>query len=79
MSVLCCRIPDFLIRLHLRRHPARGEHHRALLGGDERVWAVSAAARQNQVLPGMTPRQAQQRCPDLRLSQLDSAAVEAKQ
>jgi nucleotidyltransferase/DNA polymerase involved in DNA repair len=79
MSVLCCRIPDFLIRLHLRRHPAQGEHPLALLGGDERVWAVSPIARQNGVLPGMTGRQAQQRCPDLRRCSLDSAAAEAEQ
>lgn len=79
MSVLCCRVSDFLIRLHQRHHPAGGEQPLALLGGDERVWAVSSQARACGVLVNMTPRQAYMRCPDLALRPLDSAVAEAEQ
>jgi DNA polymerase IV len=79
MSVLCCRIPDFLIRLHCRRHPGLAALPLALLGGDEQIWALSPAAASCGVLPGMSPRQAQMRCPDLRLYPLDSQEAAGEQ
>jgi hypothetical protein len=42
MSVLCCRIPDFLFGLALRRDPGLGGRAVALLGSDERVWGCFA-------------------------------------
>jgi DNA polymerase IV len=79
VSVLCCNIPDFLIRLHLRRHPQQEASPLALLGGDGRVWAASALARECGVGVDLTASQARLRCPDLRLFPLQSDEAEAEQ
>lgn len=79
MSVLCCRIPNFLIALACRQQPAWAERPLALLGPDERVWAVSPAAQRYGVQPQMRPQQAQIYCPEVLLRSLDAGASQAEQ
>ncbi len=79
MSILCCHIPDFLIALHTRRWPEEGVRPLGLVGEDERLWAASSEAQASGVLAGMTPRQAQMRCPDVLLRPLDEGEAEASQ
>ena len=79
MSILCCHIPDFLIALHTRRWPEENARPLALVGEDERLWAASPKAQGSGVLVGMTPRQAQMRCPDVKLRPLDNTESEAEQ
>lgn len=75
MSVLCCRIPDFLINVTLRHAPHLAQRPLALLGPDERVCAATATGVQS----AMTPHQAQARCPDLLLYPVDLAACQQAQ
>ncbi len=49
MSIMCCRVPDFLIRLTEQHKPEWAGKPLALLGADELVCAVSAEARQSGV------------------------------
>lgn len=81
MSVLCCRIPDFLIRLSRRDFASRrATDARApfvLLDDDERVCAASAEAARDGVLIGMRPAQALMRCPDAALRPLDASSARA--
>ena len=81
MSVLCCHIPDFLFAVACRRGLAgeQVEQPIALLGSDDTVWAASPPARVDGVQPGMTPRQARSRCPDVLLRPLDTPACESEQ
>ncbi len=79
MSVLCCRVPNFLINLTLRRRPEWAGKPLALLGPDERIWAVSETARKSGVQVRMPPRQAQMRCPDLLLQPADLEAGQNEQ
>jgi nucleotidyltransferase/DNA polymerase involved in DNA repair len=79
MSVLCCRVPDFLTALELRRHPTLAERPLALLGPDERVWAASREARTSGVFTQMRARDAQMRCPDVVMRELDLPACESEQ
>ena len=79
MSVLCCHIPDFSIALACRQYPAWRDQPLALLGPDERVWAVSPTAQRYGVQVEMRPPQAQIACPDVLLRPLDVAAAQAEQ
>jgi len=79
MSVLCCRVPDFLINLTLHRHPEWGKRPLALLSHDERVCAVSNEARAEGVRLQMRPRQAEMRCPDLLLHPLNMSDAQNEQ
>lgn len=79
MSVLCCRVPDFLIALAVRRQPAWTGQPLALLGPDDRIWAASPAARRSGVQVAMRPPQAQVACPDLLIRPLDVAGAQAAQ
>lgn len=79
MSVLCCRIPDFLVTLAVRRTPALAGRPLALLGGDERLWAASPVAQEEGVAPGMAARQARALCPDLLLQPVETAEAEGAQ
>lgn len=79
MSVLCSRIPDVALTLALRRQPGIMDRPVALLGRDEAVLAVSAAARQMGVQTGMAARQAQLRSPDITLLPADLEACRAVQ
>ena len=79
MSVLYCQIPNFLLNLTYRHSPALADRPLALLGTDERVWAVSPQAAHTGVQTQMTPRQAQLRCPGLLLHPLDVATCQAEQ
>lgn len=79
MSVLCCTIPDFLTKLHLRSQGAASAHPFALVGPDERICGVSPLARQEGVARTMTPKQGLLRCPDLRLQPLDLPLCQAEQ
>jgi DNA polymerase-4 len=78
MSVLCCHIPDFLLRLHLRRFPQDADLPLALLGGDDRLCAVSPLAQACGVTVDSTARQARMRCPDLSLRPLQGDEAEAE-
>lgn len=79
MSVMCCAIPSFLIGLELRGRPELAGRPLALLGPDETVCAASREARESGVLPGLRPRQAQARCPDVLLRPIDALARQAEQ
>jgi protein ImuB len=79
MSVLCCRIPDFLLALAYRQNPGWAGRPVALLGPDERVWAASPEAQREGVQVQMRPPQAQLCCRDLLLRPLDVAACQAEQ
>ncbi len=79
MSVLFCRVPEFLIAPVVRAQPALAHAPLGLLGEDERVWAASPLARECGVHVGMRARQARMRCPDLLLRPLDNRASEAEQ
>src|SRR5439155_14935199 len=79
MSVACCRVPNFLLRLTQRRHPEWAGRPLALLGADEQVWSVSPEARLSGVRLQMDARQAQMRCPDVLLRPLDLPACQAEQ
>lgn len=79
MSVLCCRIPHFLIALACRRQPTWAGRPLALVGPDDRMWAVSPAAQQRGVRLQMRPQQAQVCCPELMLHELDLTASAAAQ
>lgn len=79
MSVLCCRIPEFIITQTVRRRVELAQRPLALLGPDELVWAASPEARAVGVGVAMSPRQAQTRCPDVLLLPLDLAMCEETQ
>jgi protein ImuB len=79
MSVLCCRIPHFLTVLACRRQPAWTGRPLALVGPDDRIWAVSPAAQQDGVQAQMRPQQAQVYCPDVLLRDLDLDASQQAQ
>src|SRR5439155_27274334 len=78
MSVACCRVPNFLLRLTQRRHPEWAGRPLALLGADEQVWSVSPEARLRGVRLQMDARQAQMRCPDVLLRPLDLRPCQAQ-
>jgi DNA polymerase IV len=79
MSVLCCYIPDFLVNLACRHQPDLATRPLALLGPDERICALSPAARAAGVHLALHPRQAQALCPELLLRPLALAACQAEQ
>lgn len=81
MSILCCHIPDFLIRLTQREADSRRESASrkpvVLLDDEERVCAASAEAARDGVLIGMRPAMALMRCPDAAFRPLDAPAARA--
>ena len=79
MSVLCCRIPDFLLNLTLREQARPDDAALVLLGNDARVWAVSPGARAAGVQRAMTLRQARMRCPEVQIHPLDTATSQHQQ
>ena len=79
MSVLCCRIPEFIITQTVGRRAEWAARPLALLGPDATVWAASPEARAAGVGVAMSPRQAQTRCPDVLLQPLDLAMCEETQ
>src|ERR1700694_2695129 len=79
MSVLCCRVPNFLVGLAARQHPEWEGRPLALIGAEGHIWAASPEARQSGVCTQMSARQAQTRCPDLLLHTLDAQQCEAEQ
>ena len=79
MSVLCCYVPNFLVQLTRRTLPRLADRPVALLGPDERVWAVSAEAWQEGVRREMRPQQALTRCPDLYLKPVDMEQGQTEQ
>ncbi len=79
MSIMCCRVPDFLVGLAERGRPELGGKPVALLGADELVCAASLEARQSGVTLQMERRQAQMRCPDVHLQPLDLEKCQAEQ
>ncbi len=79
MSIMCCRVPDFLVRLAERQQPQLAGKPFALLDTDERVWAASPAARVSGVALQMPARQARMRCADVQLQPLDLETSQAEQ
>ena len=79
MSIMCCRVPEFLMSLAERDKPELSGKPVALVGADELVCAVSPEARQSGVTLQMEPRQAQMRCPDVQLQPLDLEKCRAEQ
>lgn len=79
MSVLCCRIPNFLIRLACRGQPELADRPLALLGPDVRVCAASPAARKLGVRAAMPARQALTHCPDLVLQPVENTQYHQEQ
>ena len=79
MSVLCCRVPNFLVGLAARQHPEWEGRPLALIGAEGHIWAASPEARQSGVYAQMSARQAQTRCPDVLLCTLDAQQSEAEQ
>lgn len=79
MSIMCCRVPNFLMGLAERDKPELAGRPVALLGADELVCAVSSEARQSGITLQMESRQARMRCPDVRLYPLDLETSQAEQ
>lgn len=79
MSVWCCSVQNFLVGLEQRHHPELGGRPLALLDPDEHVLDVSPEAWSSGVCFDMTPRQAQTRCPDLLLREVDMSSCRAEQ
>ncbi len=79
MSVMCCRVPNFLIGLTERVQPDLKGKPVALLGTDERVRAASPEARQSGVTLQMPARQARMRCADVCLQPLDLETCQMEQ
>ncbi len=79
MSVWCCTVPNYLIGLEYRHNPKLAGRPLALLDPDERVLDVSPEAWSSGVYIGMSPRQAQTRCPDLLLRHVDMTNCRAEQ
>ncbi len=79
MSIMCCRVPEFLMGLAERDKPELQGKPVALVGTDELVCAVSSEARQSGVTLQMEPRQARMRCPDVQLHPVDMEASQAQQ
>lgn len=79
MSVLCCHISDFLLKLHTLHNPSWAGEPLALLDEDERVLAVSPEASACGIVKQLSATQAQMRCPDVRLHPIDSVQSNAEQ
>ena len=79
MSILHLQTPDFLFALAAQQQPQWVEKPVALLGADERVWAMSGPARASGVQVGLTPHQARMRCADVGLHALDTHASDDAQ
>lgn len=79
MSVLCCSIPEFTIRTVRRSHPELVDQPLALLDDQGRVAALSNLAHRSRVQTQMTARQAQMRCPDIRLYPLSQTRCDEEQ
>ncbi len=73
MSILYCTIPHFAAALARRDDSDLGERPLILVGPDRRVLGVSAAAATCGVVPGLTARAAEIRCPQARLLDADVA------
>ena len=79
MSVLCCQIPDFLLKLALRQYPVFAGQPLVLLDAEGRICAVAPQAQQRGVQPAMRPQAARLLCPDLLLHPLELAAAQTAQ
>lgn len=79
MSVLCCRVPDFLTTLTLRQYPELAEKPFILAGSDGSIWAASRLARQSGVYTQMPLRRALAHCPDALVQELDLQAGQQTQ
>lgn len=79
MPILHLQTPNFLFALAAQRQPTWAEKPVALLGADERVWAMSAPAHASGVQVGLTPHQTRMRCADVGLYALDTQASDDAQ
>ena len=79
IGILCCYVPNFLIASACCDQPGWTERPLALLGADERVVAVSAAARRSGVQIAVRAQAARLACPDLHLQPLNIQASQARQ
>ena len=79
MSVLCCRVPNFLISLACCQQPALAQRPLALVGPDDRICAASALARGQGVRAAMSGRQARTHCPELVLQAVEKTNFQQAQ
>lgn len=71
MSILYCAIPHFAVALARRDHPELADSPLIVLDPEDRVFDVSPEGAQRGVMPGLTVRMAQIRCPEARLYSVD--------
>jgi nucleotidyltransferase/DNA polymerase involved in DNA repair len=67
VSILYCTVPDFAAALARRDDPALEGRPLVLIGPENRVWTASAEAAACGIVPGVTARAAEVRCPEARL------------
>ncbi len=79
MSVLCVRIPGFLLQLACREDPQLPQRPAALLDGQGVICAINRLARAGGVALQMRPPQALACCPELLLSIAKEEAAQAAQ
>lgn len=73
MAILYCTIPHFAAALARRDDPGLGERPLVLIGPEGRVFGTSAGAAAWGVIPGLTARAVEVRCPEARLLEADVA------
>lgn len=78
MSILYCSIPHFAAALIQRDDPSLQRQPLVLIGPDGRVFAASAEAAACAIVPGLTPRDAEARCPQARLVEADVTRCRAE-
>ena len=78
MSILYCSIPHFATALLQRDDPSLQHQPLVLMGPDGRVFAASAEAAACAIVPGLTARAAEVRCPQARLLEADIAHCRAE-
>jgi protein ImuB len=71
VSILYCAIPHFAVSLAKRDHPDLADGPLIVLDPEDRVLDVSSEGAQEGIVPGLTARMAQIRCPEARLHSID--------
>lgn len=79
MSVLCCRVPNFLYQNACLLDASLQDRPAVLLGPDDTVWGISPEAHAVGLMVGMLPHQVRARCPEAQLHPLDLPAMQAAQ
>jgi nucleotidyltransferase/DNA polymerase involved in DNA repair len=71
VSILYCAIPHFAVALARRDHPELADGPLIVLDPDDRVFDFSPKGAQQGIVPGLTLRIAQIRCPEANLYRID--------